>query len=85
MRASAVQAALWLLAVLACLAGLDYLARWQLARQLRAEAVASLGALARGDTPSRWQLRNSGDLVGGRVFGDCAYEFTPAGLRLRAG
>lgn len=85
MRAGAIQAALWLLAVVACLAGLDQLARWQLARQLRVEAIASLGALARGDTPLRWQLRSSGDLVGGRVFGDCAHEFTPAGLRLRAG
>lgn len=85
MRAGAIQAALWLLAVVACLAGLDQLARWQLARQLRVEAVASLGVLARGDTPLRWQLQNSSDLVGGRVFGDCAHEFTPAGLHLRAG
>lgn len=85
MRASTVQAALWLLAALACAAGLDYLARWQLARQLRAEAVTSLGALARGDTPLHWQLRDSSELVGGRVFGDCTHEFTPAGLHLRAG
>jgi len=75
----------WLLAVLTVAASLHGLAQWQLRRQLVHEAAVFLAPLARGDTPYRWALRDTSDLVGRRPFGNCDYAFDSSGLLLRRG
>lgn len=74
--------ALWLAAALGVVAGLQGLAQWQLAQQLRRDSAALLLPLARGDAPYRWHFQRPQDLVGSRVFGRCAYRVEPDGLWL---
>lgn len=74
--------ALWLASALCVLAGLQGLAQWQLAQQLRRDCAALLLPLARGDAPYRWQFQRRQDLVGGRVFGRCDYRVEADGLWL---
>lgn len=75
----------WLLAAIAVAAALQFLAYRQLRHELVREAVAMLSPLARGDTPYRWPLRDSGALVGRRVLGDCDFAFDADALVLRRG
>lgn len=77
--------AVWLLAAAAVIISLHLLARHQLRNQLVREAVTMLGPLARGETPYRWQLGTASDLVGRRVFGDCAFALEADAVLLRAG
>ncbi|WP_440222334.1 CPBP family glutamic-type intramembrane protease [Dokdonella sp. MW10] len=57
------------LAALVVMLALDAFARAQVRASLVDDAVHALGALAHGDTPLHWNLRDRGDVIAGRAFG----------------
>ena len=63
---------------------LDQLAQHQFTAHLRDQAAHALMLAATGDTPYRWQLRNSDDIVAGRVFGAGDMHFSDGELIVRS-
>lgn len=71
-----------LLAATACL--LDQLAQHQFTAHLRDQAAHELMLTAIGDTPYRWQLNSSDDIVAGRVFGADEANFSGGELTVHS-
>lgn len=72
----------FLAVVVAAMLALDQLARWQLREYLADSASATLGALAHGDTPYRWAMTSSHDVIAGRAFGTEAVRFERTGMHV---